>query len=1556
MRRYLFGPVSKTFADQNLCRQRQAGECLAFDLEGAADLAIGPADNWAQVCTRLPAGWRPDFIVLYLPYAHIPTCLWQVPVPLVGLALDWPLLWHYYRRRLRSLDWVLTDSAGVETLAREGILHARAANLHGCERRFAQAVRSQLSVASSTEEVSSQPPVVTSPGDHSLLHTHHSPNTDYGTLTGDFPRDIDILFVGNLNPAVQPGRLRMLDRLARLGRRWRVSIQTGIFGDAYYRLLCRARIVVNHVCLPRSSRRIFEVANAGALLFENTANTETMGYFRDRQECVFYDPDSLEPLLEHYLENEEERRKLAEAAQTRARAFTFENLWGTVSSPQGVSSQSSIVSSPEDHPPVRIYPSSEGSLITHKTLLQLIEEDWPTIVDRFRRRVLPGKTEELMVRTWQALIAPFRADAFLVRDLEAAMTLEPGSGQFRQGLALAIMRLTQDTTTTKVRAEVAAELFRQVVSGSPANVLARLNLAEALAAAEHLPEAIEQARQALAMLERSAELDPSGLDVAPFHADFGVFRLEWERAAWMNAGQPAAEARAKRDLLRWRLHALLGKWTGKIVHYYEAYLSRPDMPACSSALGCTLASGEHALEAVPYLRRGLGENPFDRDAARALIHVLHVAQDGEAAKQLTDDRRLLSRAAPQVLSAEPWFSDPPPSVHELASIVVLCCNQLEFTRQCLESVRHCTRTPYELILVDNGSADGTREYLEQVRSGRWSEGENWRNGDAQGQRNRTRGDGDSAAPPEPSKGVVPFDTADRSPFTTHQSSLNPIRVEVIRNEINRGFPAGCNQALARARGRFLVFLNNDTVVTPSWLETLIARSLDDWPSIGLVGAVTNNAPDAQGIAADYPTLDALPPFAERRRRAFAGKVLPVRRLTGFCLLVRREVFDRIGRFDERFGVGFFDDDDLCLRAREAGFRLVVALDVYVHHFGSQTFNGLALDTRQQLLKNFALFRAKWGEEHVAGYRLIGPPPTAEGKGDRQKPTGGESEGADLGGNGREGELEKQPSTPMTPFEDPGRAAQQSLTTIDPPLTNGDRQRTTGNGQEASDHSPLTTHQSALPGVCLCMIVKNEENHLGPCLDSAADLFDEIVIVDTGSADRTKEIAGRYGARLADFPWADSFSAARNEGLRHATRRWIMWLDADDRLDEINRTRLRELFRSLGDERDAYAMKVRSVLDAGSTAFRLLDQVRLFPNHPHVRWDYRVHEQTLPAVLRAGGRVRWADVVIDHVGYQRSESRRTKLERNLRLLELDNVDRPDDPFTLFNLGWTLLDLGKTEEALPRLQRSLEKSAPDSSITRKLYHLVALTHKQLGQKEQARAICRAGLERFPDDTELLVEEALLQLDNQEFSRAEVNLLQLVEARPGQYFGSVDDGMRGYRTRDLLARQYRTQGRLVEAEIHWRAAIVERSSFLPAWLGLADLFLSQRRHSELTGLAAKLEREPGGDVEAAILRARAHRDREEFSQARQILEPLISRLPKAEGPRVLLSHLLLQEGRDLVTAENVLRQILRLNPLNAEARHNLKVLLGKQGRSLEVEEASTERRGQETHETELEPCLAG
>jgi glycosyltransferase involved in cell wall biosynthesis len=159
---------------------------------------------------------------------------------------------------------------------------------------------------------------------------------------------------------------------------------------------------------------------------------------------------------------------------------------------------------------------------------------------------------------------------------------------------------------------------------------------------------------------------------------------------------------------------------------------------------------------------------------------------------------------------------------------------------------------------------------------------------------------------------------------------------------------------------------------------------------------------------------------------------------------------------------------------------------------------------------------------------------------------------------------------------------------------------------------------ARPRVSLCMIVRNEEKNLRGCIECAADLVDEIILVDTGSTDRTKEIAAELGARIFDFPWIDDFAAARNESLRHASGDWVFWLDADDRIDETNRQRLAALFQGLPKEKVGFAMGYSCLLDSIAQTRMRVDQIRLFPNDPLIRWTHRVHEQILLAIKNAGG--------------------------------------------------------------------------------------------------------------------------------------------------------------------------------------------------------------------------------------------------------------------------------------------------------------------------------------------------
>ena len=119
----------------------------------------------------------------------------------------------------------------------------------------------------------------------------------------------------------------------------------------------------------------------------------------------------------------------------------------------------------------------------------------------------------------------------------------------------------------------------------------------------------------------------------------------------------------------------------------------------------------------------------------------------------------------------------------------------------------------------------------------------------------------------------------------------------------------------------------------------------------------------------YRDIGEMHRFAAKWRDEHRGKWFTVPKLSGFCLLMKRAVYDAIGGLDERFGLGFFDDDDLAERARRAGFELAVAHDLFVHHFGSRTFAGNGIDAEKLLDENAGRFAAKWGLKGTNGRRV-----------------------------------------------------------------------------------------------------------------------------------------------------------------------------------------------------------------------------------------------------------------------------------------------------------------------------------------------------------------------------------------------------------------------------------------------------------------------------------------------------------------------------------------------------------------------------------------------------------
>jgi tetratricopeptide (TPR) repeat protein len=304
----------------------------------------------------------------------------------------------------------------------------------------------------------------------------------------------------------------------------------------------------------------------------------------------------------------------------------------------------------------------------------------------------------------------------------------------------------------------------------------------------------------------------------------------------------------------------------------------------------------------------------------------------------------------------------------------------------------------------------------------------------------------------------------------------------------------------------------------------------------------------------------------------------------------------------------------------------------------------------------------------------------------------------------------------------------------------------------------------MPKISLCLIARNEEANLPACLGTVADLLHETVVVDTGSTDATKKTAERLGARVFDFPWVDDFSIARNESIDRATGDWIFWLDADDRIDDDNRCKLRDLFSGLTENNVAYMINYVALREGAQDRTSSAQHVKLFRRHPQIRWRYRVHEQIAPSIEKLGARILQTDIVIHHLGYQDPELLKAKLRRNLRLLRLDYAENPTDPFVIFNLGRTTMRLGNLVEALPLLRQSTERLPTKADfLIRTAFALGIEALGQLGRHQEALRVAQIGLARFPTDPELLLGEALMMANLGDISGAEARLRRLLEIDP-------------------------------------------------------------------------------------------------------------------------------------------------------------------------------------------------
>ncbi len=870
------------------------------------------------------------------------------------------------------------------------------------------------------------------------------------------------------------------------------------------------------------------------------------------------------------------------------------------------------------------------------------------------------------------------------------------------------------------------------------------------------------------------------------------------------------------------------------------------------------------------------------------------------------------------------------SKKHMVTIIILNYNGMSHIQNCLNSINAFTSQPYEIIVVDNASTDGSRDIL------------------------RSRED-----------------------------------ILLVENATNLGCPPARAQALALASGEYVVLLDNDIIVTPGWFKKLTDH-FNNHPEIGILGPRSNFVSGPQLVRdITYQTVDELKELARKLYQDQKGYLTETSRLVGFCMAIRRSVIKKIGGLDPRFGKFGFEDDDYSWRAKIAGFKIAIAHDVFIHHFGGPQVRGDILYNK--LLKEaWEIFKKKWGLPVALKYgerfdttgilrcpfdpqthfvplpkkemveslifqqnnKGAGARARLNGKGPNKQKTASKSaqnrfqqiidESNMLHQQGRIdaavdiliGAIKQSPSAKrlyysfakilidtgqyddaldildmMPPDNNDSRKMELSgyckkgkqafaealldadrALAVDPKAhlalnlkgmlasRDGDRDAAEKYFQRALESNPeygpaytnlgalklekgLTQEALALfekgfiytpqvknvavnyhkliselgayqsgeqlfreavltypenkklaylfidilleqnkykaaldaieesivrfgfdagllasaskirnilgpmkieeksgdrSSLSLCMIVRNEENSLPQCLKSVKPIVDEIIIVDTGSTDSTKEIAQIFGANLFEYEWDDDFAGARNFSLSRANGKWILILDADEALAWQDYRFIAEILGRRNPEAAAYQLITRNYtsdsslegwqpnqgeyeeLEAGQ-GWVPSKKVRLFPNDSRIIFEKPVHELVENALRRAGIAIMESEVPVHHYGKLDKSGTTPKDEAYYRICRKKVLQQGDDLAGLTDLALLAAELKRYEEAVELWERVL-KLKPDFATA---FFNLGYAYIELEQYDKGLAASCRALELDPGLKEAVLNRALCEI---------------------------------------------------------------------------------------------------------------------------------------------------------------------------------------------------------------------
>ncbi len=356
---------------------------------------------------------------------------------------------------------------------------------------------------------------------------------------------------------------------------------------------------------------------------------------------------------------------------------------------------------------------------------------------------------------------------------------------------------------------------------------------------------------------------------------------------------------------------------------------------------------------------------------------------------------------------------------------------------------------------------------------------------------------------------------------------------------------------------------------------------------------------------------------------------------------------------------------------------------------------------------------------------------------------------------------------------------------------------------------------------ICMIVKDEEKNLEACIESFKPVADEIIVVDTGSTDRTVAVANQLASKVIHSQWRHDFSYSRNISLEHATGDWCMWIDADDRLPAYEIEKMKALKRVETDR--AFSFRVVFPMAGGFDSQVL--QVRMFPRDDNIRFRKPIHEEIVTSLRQNNYDVFSVDIKIEHTGYADDALQGEKAVRNLEILSANLPRYGQDPNYLSQMGDAFSVIKEHEKAIDSYKKAFKLPACKEEAMDLFNHLpvrIAREYREQKDYDKALAWLDQALEIDPDSVLAFYLRGRIW---EELGRVPetIQVLEKVVSLPERLDACLStDKIARAKAHILLGRLERKRGDTERAKTWFLAAVEEYPTIIDSYYELGDIFL--------------------------------------------------------------------------------------------------------------------------------------